>query len=115
MKREVGSVGQWYLRRDTRDLFQVVDCDNRSGLVQIQMFDGSIDEVDTDAWRALCPQPVAPPEDWTGPWDSLDAEEIEEFPTDGSVDPQEWFVDEQDPWQHLVMEESRSAEAQTTA
>ena len=49
------SVGQWYRREDTRELFQVVDWETRAGAVRIQMFDGSLDEIDEDTWRALCP------------------------------------------------------------
>jgi hypothetical protein len=48
MKREMSSVGQWYLRPDTHELFQVVDCDEQSGAVRIQMFDGNLDEIDED-------------------------------------------------------------------
>jgi len=49
------SIGQWYRREDTRELFQVVDWETRAGAVRIQMFDGSLDEIDEDTWRALCP------------------------------------------------------------
>jgi hypothetical protein len=55
----------------------VVDCDDQSGTVRIQMFDGSLDEIEEDAWRALSAEPVEQPEDWTGPLDNLETDDLE--------------------------------------
>src|SRR5205085_1014714 len=79
MKRGMNLVGQWYLRPDTQELFQVLDCDDRSGAVRIQMFDGSLDELEEESWRAMAPEPVEPPEDWTGPLDNLENDELDEL------------------------------------
>ena len=34
--------------------------------IEIQMFDGTIDEVDAEAWRELLLVEIAAPEDWSG-------------------------------------------------
>ena len=59
MKREVDFVGQWYLRPDTHETFQLIDWDDLSGTARVQMCDGSLDEFDQDNWRALAPEPVS--------------------------------------------------------
>jgi hypothetical protein len=46
-------VGQWYQRRDNSELFQVTGIDEHARTVEIQAFDGSIDEVDLETWRVL--------------------------------------------------------------
>jgi len=110
MMREMISVGQWYLRRDTRDVFQVVDWDDEVGAARIQMFDGSLDEIDADMWRALSPEAVAAPEDWTGPLDNLETEDLEQF---GSQSDDQWeesgFRDDREPWESLLVEDAVAA------
>jgi hypothetical protein len=96
------SVGQWYLRPDTREMFQVVDCDDGSGTVRIQMFDGSLDEIERDTWRALSAEPVEPPEDWTGPLDNLQTDDLEEFGADTDAQSQDCFGDDREPWESLL-------------
>ena len=44
MLYEMIEVGQWYLREDTQERFQVLDYDERAGTMRIQMFDGSLDD-----------------------------------------------------------------------
>ena len=46
-------VGQWYLRSDKGEIFQVTGYDKASGTIEIQTFDGDLDEIDEDAWREL--------------------------------------------------------------
>lgn len=111
MKREITVVGQWYLRPDTQQLFQVIDCDERSGAIRIQMFDGSLDELDEDAWRAESPEPVAPPEDWTGPLDNWEIDDLDEFVRD-ETESEEAFTDEREPWESLLAGEAASVEAE---
>jgi hypothetical protein len=110
MMQEMNAVGQWYRRRDTRDVFQVVDWDEQSGAARIQMFDGSLDEIDEDMWRALSPEPVAAPEDWTGPLDNLEMEDVEQFGAQSDDESEEYgFTDDQEPWEGLLVEEGIAA------
>ncbi len=110
MTHDMISVGQWYLRRDTRDVFQVVDWDEQMGAARIQMFDGSLDEIDADLWRALSPEAVAAPEDWTGPLDNLETEDLEYFGTQSDDEWQEsWLRDDREPWEALLVEDAVAA------
>ena len=68
-------VGQWY-RNDAGALFEVVATDKEEGIVEIQYFDGAIEELDMDSWFAQMVQPEAEPEDWSGPFDDLVADDF---------------------------------------
>jgi hypothetical protein len=86
MKRELDAAGQWYLRPDTHETFQLIDWDEQSGTARVQMCDGSLDEIDEDSWRALSPEPVETPEDWTGSLDNLE-----------TGDPRGFFAESEEP------------------
>lgn len=59
------TIGQWFRRPDGA-LLEVVAVDEDDKTIEIQMFDGTIDEVDADAWREQFLVKVAAPEDWSG-------------------------------------------------
>ena len=63
-------VGNWYQSHDGQ-VFEVVALDEDDHTVEIQHFDGTLEEFDDDGWIALMPQETDAPEDWTG---SLDVE-----------------------------------------
>jgi len=63
-------VGNWYESREGQ-VFEVVACDNDDHTIEVQHFDGTLEEFDDDGWAALMPQETEAPEDWTG---SLDVE-----------------------------------------
>ena len=110
MKHEVYSIGQWYLRPDTHETFHLIDWDDQSGAARIQMCDGSVDEIDEDSWRALLPQPVEAPEDWTGPLDNWEAGDLEESVMEsGEPSDEDYFRDDQEPWEILMAEEEAMA------
>jgi hypothetical protein len=69
-------VGQWYARRDKGEIFQVIGADEESRTVEIQTFDGDLDEIDADAWAALPLALAAQPEDWTGPVDDVERDDL---------------------------------------
>lgn len=64
--REV-SVGEWY--EAGGDPFEIVGVDADSEVVLVQHFDGSLEEVDFDAWLELKARPCAAPEDFSGALD----------------------------------------------
>ena len=68
-------VGLWYNHLDKGDLFQVVALDEQSGTIEIQEFDGDLDEIDLEEWRQMTIEAAAPPEDWTGPVDELEPDD----------------------------------------
>ena len=61
-------IGKWFRRR-SGVLFEVVAVDEDDGTIEIQFFDGTIDEVDLEAWPGLLPIEVNAPEDWSGSLD----------------------------------------------
>lgn len=69
-------VGNWYSHRDKGEMFQVVALDEDSGTIEIQDFDGGIDELELDEWRQLAVVSAAPPEDWSGPVDDVEPDEF---------------------------------------
>lgn len=69
-------VGQWYSHRDKGDLFQVVALDEDDGTVEIQEFDGALDEFDLEAWYQQSIDVAAQPEDWSGPVDDVEPDEF---------------------------------------
>ena len=78
MNNGVGTarVGQWYLRWDKGEIFQVTGCDKQAGTIEIQTFDGDLDEIDDETWRVLPLGLAEPPEDWTGPVDDVEHDDL---------------------------------------
>lgn len=72
--RLIPEVGHWYAHRDKGAMFQVVAVDEDGGWVEIQDFDGDVDEVDLDAWFAMQIDHAEAPEDWTGPVDDVESD-----------------------------------------
>lgn len=58
-------IGHWF-RRPGGILFEVVAIDEDDATVEIQQFDGTIDEIDFETWPKLLVVEVAAPEDWSG-------------------------------------------------
>lgn len=83
-------VGQWYLHQGKGDLFRVVAFDPTSTSVEIQSFDGDIEELDLDVWHEMELAAVEAPEDWTGPYDELPADNFEYSVTDAG--PWDWRI-----------------------
>jgi hypothetical protein len=59
------SIGSWY-RRTNGTTFEVVAIDEEDGTIDIQYFDGTIDEIDLDGWPELILEATSAPEDWSG-------------------------------------------------
>lgn len=68
-------IGNWY-RAANQDLFEVVAIDEGENLVEIQFYEGDIDEMDMETWNALEVENAAPPEDWSGAYDDADSEDL---------------------------------------
>lgn len=58
-------IGKWF-RRPNGNMFEVVAVDEGDHTIEIQHFDGTIEEVDLEAWAELLTVEVAAPEDWSG-------------------------------------------------
>ena len=83
-------IGQWYLRWDKGELFQVTAQDEHTRTVELQTYDGDIDEVDAAAWATLPLSLAEPPEDWTGPVDDLETDDLGYSET--QMTPEDWTL-----------------------
>ncbi len=81
-------VGEWYKNLDDEQTFEVVAVDEDEGTVEIQYFDGEIEEIDLENWYELNLESIEPPEDWSGPFDDLERDDLGY--TDMSMHPDEW-------------------------
>ncbi|MGH8222854.1 MAG: DUF6763 family protein [Woeseiaceae bacterium] len=77
-------IGHWY-RRSNGNLFEVVAIDEQDSTVDLQYFDGTIDEIDLDRWMNLLIESVGAPEDWSGSVD-MDPEDFNGA-SDGELPP----------------------------
>ena len=62
-------IGHWYRSLNSDELFEVVAIDYDEQLIETQYFDGNIEEIEFNGWKVLFPVEIAPPEDWTGPYE----------------------------------------------
>ena len=67
-------IGNWY-RRSNGNLFEVVALDEDDATVELQYFDGTIDEVDLERWPKMLIELVGAPDDWSGSVD-MDPEDF---------------------------------------
>ena len=74
MAIEAPVIGHWY-RRTNGNLLKVVAVDEDDATIEVQFFDGTIDEVDVDTWNSLLLERVGAPEDWSGSVD-MDPEDF---------------------------------------
>ena len=58
-------VGGWFRKLSGR-LVQVVALDGRDGTVELQHFDGTVEELDLDQWHRTMMMAAEAPEDWSG-------------------------------------------------
>ena len=95
-------VGNWYAHRDKGALFQVVALDEDAGTIEIQEFDGGLDELDIDEWRTLLVDSAAQPEDWGGPLDDVEPDEFGYTDMDGEEKSATSSEDATTTWEQIV-------------
>ncbi|MEW8691739.1 MAG: DUF6763 family protein [Candidatus Thiodiazotropha endolucinida] len=61
-------IGDWFKTVDGNNL-EVVAFDPDDGVVEVQFYDGTVEEYDMEDWESLEVKPIAPPEDWSGSYD----------------------------------------------
>jgi hypothetical protein len=64
--------GAWYLRWDKGEVFQVTGYDEKSCKAHVETYDGTVGEIDELTWDCLSLGLAEPPEDWTGPVETVD-------------------------------------------
>jgi len=68
--------GNWYHDIGRGTDFMVLDVSKTAGTVDVQHFDGDIEELEMEEWEELDLEEIEPPEDWTGPLDELDPDDL---------------------------------------
>ncbi len=61
-------VGTWFKTNEGENL-KIVAYDADEGCIEVQFYDGTIEEYDFEDWVALEARSIAPPEDWAGSYD----------------------------------------------
>ena len=57
-------VGHWYQRLDSDQRFEVLALDEDAGTVDVQYFDGDVEQMDIDVWYGLDLEAIEAPDDW---------------------------------------------------
>ncbi len=69
-------VGNWYDQSAGANPFLVVDVDDDESLIEVEYFDGTLDQLSMRDWYELDLELCEPPEDWTGPVDALERDDL---------------------------------------
>ena len=56
--------------------------DDAASTIEIQYFDGDVEEIDLDDWFGLDIERIEPPEDWTGPMNDVESDDLGYTETD---------------------------------
>ncbi len=68
MNSPIIRIGDWFKTVDG-DKLEIVAYDPEEGVVEVQFYDGTIEEYELEDWEELEVMPIAPPEDWAGSYD----------------------------------------------
>ncbi len=61
-------IGDWY-KSINGNKFKIVALDSDVATMEIQHFDGAVEELDFDSWEEMEIVTIEPPEDWSGSLD----------------------------------------------
>ena len=68
--------GQWYRHLDKGQTFRVLSAERDEDLIEIQHFDGDLEELEFAEWFGMDLAQAAEPEDWTGPVDDVETDDL---------------------------------------
>jgi len=69
--------GTWYRHLDKGQMFVVVSVDEANDVVEVQHFDGDVEEIELENWLGMELEMCEPPEDWSGPVDNLEPDDTD--------------------------------------
>jgi hypothetical protein len=91
MQAPTPTVGEWY-RRASGESFEIVAVDEEDATIEVQHFDGTVEELDFDSWEEQWADALIergePPEDWTG---SVDVEPEDSDESDDQNSERQWL------------------------
>ncbi|MDH3588857.1 MAG: hypothetical protein OEQ74_05585 [Gammaproteobacteria bacterium] len=76
-------IGNWY-KKPGGNLFEVVAFDEDDSTIEVQHYDGTVEEYEVDTWREMLLIEAEPPEDWSGSFD-MDREDYGVDRDDGAA------------------------------
>ena len=68
-------LGSWY-KDEANQYFEIVALDQEERTIEIQYFDGTVEELDYEVWYEKNIVAREPPEDWSGPFDDLERDDF---------------------------------------
>jgi len=88
MNASTPTVGEWF-RRSNGGLFEVVAIDRDDGTIEVQHFDGTLEELDFEDWEEQMIQEAEAPEDWSGSVD-VEREDLDGEGSEAATAPKVW-------------------------
>jgi hypothetical protein len=79
-------IGNWYMHLDKGQRFEVVAVDEANALVELQHFDGDLEEVSLAEWREMNIAFSEEPQNWTGPVDIGEVDDLGTAVTDTTTE-----------------------------
>lgn len=80
-------IGDWY-KNTVGDAFEVVAQDEDDETLELQYYDGTVEELDPETWESMHPEPIELPEDWSG---SMDLAREDTQPPEIWVETEDWM------------------------
>ncbi len=68
-------IGEWY-KNLLGDAFEIVAQDDEEETLELQYYDGTIEELDRETWETLRPEAINAPADWNGSLDLASEDRI---------------------------------------
>ena len=66
----------WYQHLGKGQMFKVITVDDEHGLIEIQHYDGDLEEIELAYWRQMDLELIEDPENWDG---AMDVEELDDL------------------------------------
>jgi hypothetical protein len=80
-------IGDWF-KNSMGQLFEIVAIDETDGTIEVQFYDGELAEYDMETWDMMDIVPIAPPEDWSAPFDGVQKDDLGY--SDAALRPEDW-------------------------
>ena len=69
-------IGSWYKDVENDLMFRVVAIEESEDTIEVQYFGGEIGEYDKESWYASTFDFIEAPEDWSAPFDDIEADDM---------------------------------------
>lgn len=110
----------WYRHLDKGQTFVVIEVDEHDGIVEIQHYDGDLEQIELAVWNEMDLELAEEPEDWTGPVDDVETDDLDYTETDMSAE--DWrgslrdtHAPEGESWEETTPEDERDDWGEGTA